>query len=609
MLDGANPFFGPSLLDARYYHDWALRIVGGDVATTGVFYGLPLYPYFLALCYLLAGPSAVVVAIVQTALGLATNAIVYALGRRLADETVGLVAAGIAAVYGPSLFYEPTFIPEAVGVPLYGAALWACCALLDRPSPGRGALAGLLLGLAALTKAGVITFAVAFGLALLLRPRLAAGGRPFAAVGTMAAVFAALLGLVTLHNRVWGDDWVLLTSHAGLNFYIGNNPDADGTFRAPPGTGLGLQAQIADSRAVAEADAGRDLKPSEVSAYWAGRARAFIREHPGRFLALAARKLALAFDARELPDLQDYRQAARFNPFFRVPWPTFGLLGPLVVAALGLAVPIRHRWCVWLFVATYLSGLLTFFVNARYRLPLLPVAFVLAAVVLRDAWSLLRARRWSPLAAYAGVVLVGVVVTRLALVPIDPARDDANAASLRLEAHDVEGARALYERALAANPDNAQASLGMGIVLERLGHGDEAAAYYARSIAADPDPAAYNNLGVWYQRRGKLDEAEDAYRNAIALRPSFAQAHDNLGIIYALGGDGEHAIAAFETALRFDPTSCEAETNLGHALQRAGRRDEARRHWQHAVAVDARCAGAAKALAALDPGATDGAAR
>ena len=84
------------------------------------------------------------------------------------------------------------------------------------------------------------------------------------------------------------------------------------------------------------------------------------------------------------------------------------------------------------------------------------------------------------------------------------------------------------------------------------------------------------------------------------MRPHFVQAHDNLGIIHALGGDVEQAIAEFETALRYDPKSCEAETNLGQALQRAGRRDEARMHWQHALAVDPRCQGAAKALAATD---------
>lgn len=598
-LDSANPFRGPALLDARYYHEWALRIVGGDLPTTGVFYGLPLYPYFLAVWYALFGPSVVAVELVQLALGLGTIAVVYALGARLADRTVGLVAAGFAAVYGPSLFYESMFIPEAIGIPLYAVALWSCCVFLDAPSIRRGVVTGSLLGLAALTKAGVIAFTVLFAVALLERPALVAGHhRPIRAIAALMLTFAALLGTVTLHNRVFGGDWVFLTSHAGLNFFIGNNPDADGTFRAPPGTGLALQAQIADSRAVAEAAAGRALKPSEVSAYWSDRASAFIRDNPGEFVRLAMRKLALVFDARELPDLNDYQAVGRFNPLFGLPWPTFAVLGPLALAGLVLGAPLRHRWCVWLWVVSYLSGLLTFFVNARYRLPLLPIAFVLAAAALVAMARLVQARRWQRLALYAAVLLAATLLTRLELVPTDPARDDVNAASLRLEARDDAQALALYQRALAENPDNAQASLGMGIVLERLGRGNEAGDFYARSIANDPDPAAYNNLGVWYQRRGKLDEAEAAYRHALELKPHFAQAHDNLGIVYALGGQLDEAIAAFETALRLDPKSCEAETNLGHALRRAGRSEEARHHWAHALSVDPGCQGAAKAMVA-----------
>jgi tetratricopeptide (TPR) repeat protein len=602
VLERDNPFFGPSLLDARYYHDWALRIVGGDVASRGVFYGLPLYPYVLALSYAAFGPSVVAVEIVQLVLGLATIGLVYALGTRLADATVGLVAAFVATAYGPLLFYETMFIPEVLAVPLYAAALWSCCTLLDAPAVRRGATAGLLLGLAALAKAGVIVFSVGFAIALLIRPSLAARGRVRQAVAALSCTFAVVLGVVTLHNRVWGDDWVFLTSHAGLNFFIGNNADADGTFRAPPGTGLGLQAQIADSRAIAEAAAGHALKPSEVSAYWSERGRAFIRGDPDRFLRLAVRKLGLVFDARELPDLQDYAMAGRFNPLLRLPWPSFGLVGPLALAGLVMSTGLRHRWCVWLWIGSYLTGLLSFFVNGRYRLPLLPIAFVLAAIGLVASVRLVRAHAWTRLGAYAIVAIAAAGLTRLELVAVDPARDDVNAASLRLEARDDTGALALYERALDVNPDNAQASLGMGIVLERLGRADEAGSFYARSIAAAPDPAAYNNLGVWYQRRGKLDEAEAAYREAIALKPHFAQAHDNLGIIYALGGDDAQAIAAFETALRLDPNSCQAETNLGHALQRARRTDDARRHWAHAIATDPGCGAAAKALAAVDGG-------
>src|SRR5262249_38366882 len=250
----------------------------------------------------------------------------YEIGERLADATTGLVAATLAAFYGPLFFYEAMLTPEALGVPLYAAGLGWCCLFLDAPSVRRGVLAGIVLGLACLTKAGVMPFVVLFVAALAVRPALAAAPPPAGSLAAIVLSFVAVLAPGTGHQRVFGGDWVLLTSHAGLNFYIGNNPEAEGVFRAPEGTGIALEAQIADSRAIAEAAAGRPLKPSEVSAYWSGKARAFIRDHPLRFVVLSARKLLLAFDARELSDLQDYQSAGRFNPLMRFPWPSFAVL-------------------------------------------------------------------------------------------------------------------------------------------------------------------------------------------------------------------------------------------------------------------------------------------
>ena len=51
------PFFEPLLLDPAYYHQWALRLLSHGFSQEGVFYGLPLYPCFLALCYKLFNVS------------------------------------------------------------------------------------------------------------------------------------------------------------------------------------------------------------------------------------------------------------------------------------------------------------------------------------------------------------------------------------------------------------------------------------------------------------------------------------------------------------------------------------------------------------------------
>jgi hypothetical protein len=136
LLSHSSPFYEPAVLDAKYYHEWALRIAGGDLLGDGVFYGLPLYPYFLAACYALVGPVVLVPKLAQVALGVATIFLVYRIGERLDTAATGLLAAVLAAFYGPLLFHETLLVPESLAVPLYAAGLYLCCVFLERPSLG-----------------------------------------------------------------------------------------------------------------------------------------------------------------------------------------------------------------------------------------------------------------------------------------------------------------------------------------------------------------------------------------------------------------------------------------------------------------------------------------
>jgi tetratricopeptide (TPR) repeat protein len=97
----------------------------------------------------------------------------------------------------------------------------------------------------------------------------------------------------------------------------------------------------------------------------------------------------------------------------------------------------------------------------------------------------------------------------------------------------------------------------------------------------------------WFERGCQLDtasaslpEAIDAYRRALALDPSLADAHCNLGTAHYNRGEREEARAGYQAALRADPTHREANFNLANLLEEAGRREAAVHHYKRTLAAD-----------------------
>jgi tetratricopeptide (TPR) repeat protein len=109
---------------------------------------------------------------------------------------------------------------------------------------------------------------------------------------------------------------------------------------------------------------------------------------------------------------------------------------------------------------------------------------------------------------------------------------------------------------------------------------------YKATIERNPDCwMAYNNLGVWYQRRGNLDEAIAQYSAALRIKKDYAAAHDNLGtVLLKMPGRLDEATAHFQEALRLQPDYAEAHNELGVAwLNTPGRLNDAIAQFQEVV--------------------------
>jgi uncharacterized protein (TIGR02466 family) len=148
---------------------------------------------------------------------------------------------------------------------------------------------------------------------------------------------------------------------------------------------------------------------------------------------------------------------------------------------------------------------------------------------------------------------------------------------------------ALYRRAVALNPDFAEAHCDLGTTYKEIGWLDEAIVVYQEAVRAKPDFAlAYSNLGVALKDKGRLEEAVAAYTQAIAIDPTMAQAHCNLGVALKDLGRIEEAIEAYRRAIAIQPNFAVALTNLGNALKALDRIDEAVAAYRQAMATNPR---------------------
>src|SRR3989338_8416110 len=158
FLSKDTPFYEPLILYPSYSHKWALRILSGDLMGEGVFYGLPLYPFFLAFIYKLSNQSLVAVKLVQACLGVGRVLLAYKIGFKIYSRAAGVLAAIFTACYGPLFFHEQILTSESLSVPLYALSFYLVCLFLDRPTIKKGLVLGVCAALAALTKAGIIPF-------------------------------------------------------------------------------------------------------------------------------------------------------------------------------------------------------------------------------------------------------------------------------------------------------------------------------------------------------------------------------------------------------------------------------------------------------------------
>lgn len=393
----ATPHFVPQT-DAADYDREAVSLVEHGVFPNSLLapsggptaFRPPTFPILLAGVYEISGTGSQSARwragrLAEAVLGALTAALVCLIALRLFGTASALVAGAIAAVYPPLVLIGSSLMSESLFIPLLLAAVLS--ALVGRESPHTyrwALLAGLLVGLAALTRS--VGIAIALPVVLLLWNRRPRWSWPSAAP-PLAMLATVLVTLVpwTIRNLVVMHSFVPVSTENG--FALAGTYNAVARARrdypalwAPP---------VIQLAAVAKAHP--RYNEAQVSSSLTSVGLHFIEAHPG-YLAVVAFWSAIRMLDLQGPGLERYASTFEAYP----PWlATVSVYAFWFVAALALAgaatrMARRPPLALWLAPGVLFVVTILFSGGTRYRAPEDPFVVMLAALGLLATWRRLR---------------------------------------------------------------------------------------------------------------------------------------------------------------------------------------------------------------------------
>jgi 4-amino-4-deoxy-L-arabinose transferase-like glycosyltransferase len=205
----------------------------------------PLYPLVLAGVRTLGVNDDVAMRSLGALFGAVSVVLVGLIGRRIAGETLGLVAAAIAAVSPLLIAADGALLSETLYTPLIALVVLTTLRLAERPTAGRAAVAGIAIGLAGLTRSEALLL-----LPLLALPLAWRGGPELRWRRLLAPVLCVAVVLTPWVVRNWSVfDRPLLTNNEGdvlaasncPSTYYGNNLGSVDLLCLAPATGSEAQ--------------------------------------------------------------------------------------------------------------------------------------------------------------------------------------------------------------------------------------------------------------------------------------------------------------------------------------------------------------------------------
>ena len=571
----STPILHGLAVDDEKYESFALQILEGNLTHKDSIYLNPLYPFFLALIYFIFGHSNLTVVFIQGIIDSISCILIYYIASMLFNKRVGIIAAFIYACYGIAIFY--TGILLAPTVVIFFTLLFIASLLVaeEKRQVIIFFISGILFGLVASARPNVTLFLFLLPLWFftVLKNKLGVQ-KSLQGFLLLLVGFFMVISLITIRNYSIEKRFSPFSVQGGINFYIGNNPQATGRFSSPQGISISPIEQVKTSIHYAEKESGKRLTPSQASRYWLFKGLKFIKDNTLDAFLLYMKKFALFWRKEELPLNINYPLSKTFVPIFRLPFISFGIIAPFAI--LGILLSLKRKNSILLltlFIFSYMISVIIFFVSARYRLPIVPFLIIFSSYTLYRFVEMIRAKEVKGIATLGALLILFLVGVNknFAYFKVIPTSHYNNLGKIYSKEGRLDKAISELKKALSIDPHFVEAHCNLGIAYLKKGLIKEAIDEHKKALKIKPNYAlAHYNLGNAYVKKGRLDEAISEFKRTITINPNFIEAHTNLGSVYAQKGRLDEAISEFKRTITINPNFAEAHYNLGVAYYYKG---------------------------------------
>jgi tetratricopeptide (TPR) repeat protein len=619
----SNPHFFSPTMDPLYHDVWAQNIASGNWIGGRVFFRAPFYAYFLAAVYKIFGHNYVIPRVFQHLVGSFSCVLVYLLAKKLFNRKVAIVSGLIAASYGMLWYFEDELLLDSFLVFFDLLLILSLLRARNHPQLSQWFVSGIILGISAITRPNILFFIPFVWLWIFL---VFKKDRQFKRIVTFWGSFLVgiilIVSPITLRNLLAGGDLVMIASQGGINFYIGNNKNSDGM----SAIFYKQDWQYRDFQQMAEKEANRVLKPSEISNFYYRKGIDFLLKSPSAASQLLVKKLYLFWTRFEISDNQDIYFFRRYSWLIRTLPLGFWFIGPLGLGGMILSLFTLGRSVKSssdqmrdqnnkvslpiLFVFSYMITVVMFFVTARFRLPVLSFLIIFSGFAL--VWFVERLRANN----IPSVILFFILLFPFCLLVNSNAyhlrAGDLSQAYFSLgNAYLKEGkldlALAKYDSALARIPHLSRAHLNRGIVFFEKGEYAKAEEDYLTELRLYPDEdKAYNNLSALYRQEGQFTKAVEMAQKALTIRSYYPEAYMNLALSYQEMGEDQKAKEILMQGIENVQPFLEGELLLGEILQSEGEFDSAITEYDKVIRPVSRSQDVAYDLEALAAQGTSG---